>query len=228
MEFKMKNIIKFGLIASAIFIVILSIYIITKKSSSNTNSINFNTDTSKSDILKVTDSDNVKGDKNAPITIVDYSDYQCPYCIKYDGTLKQITAAYPTQVKWIYRHFPLPFHNAAKAASIAAEAAGAQGKYWEFHDKIVANSQSDGRGLAEADLIKYATEIGLQVDQFKKGLKDQKYIGKVENDIASGNALKIQGTPASYLIDKSGNIEPLQGALSLDQLKAKIETVLKK
>lgn len=224
----MKSALKFILVASAVVIVILSIYAISKKSASSDSFTNFNTNSSKSDILKVQDNDNIKGDKNASITIIDYSDYQCPYCIKYDNTLNQIMSAYPTQVKWVYRHFPLPFHKAAKEASIAAEAAGSQGKYWEFHDKLVTNSQSDGRGLVEDDLVKYAKELSLNVDQFKKDLKDQKYINKVENDTASGNALKIQGTPASYLIDKNGNIEQLAGALSFDQLKAKIETALTK
>jgi protein-disulfide isomerase len=224
----MKNVLKFGLIIGAILVVILGIYAIAKNGTRNNDSKTATIDFSKNDILKIRESDNIKGDKNAPITIIDYSDYQCPYCIKYDNTLNQIVSTYPTKVKWVYRHFPLPFHKAAKQASIGAEAAGAQGKYWEFHDKLVANSKSDGKGLQDDDLIKYATELGLDIDKFKSGLKDQKYIGKVESDANNGTTLKIQGTPASYLIDKTGNIEVLEGALSFDQLKAKIDSALTK
>lgn len=224
----MKNLIKFVLIVGAIFIAVLGIYVISKKDASSDGYVKFSANSSKSDILKVQDNDNIKGNKSAAITIIDYSDYQCSYCIRYDSTLNQIISVYPTQVRWVYRHFPLPFHKAAKDASIAVEASGAQGKYWEFHDKLVDNSQPDGRGLEKNDLTRYALELGLNMDQFKKDLKDQKYINKVESDTASGNTLKIQGTPASYLIDKDGNIEQLAGALSFDQLKVKIEAVLAK
>lgn len=226
----MKSLIKFILITSFIFLVIWAIYAVKNKSAANNSKANQSevASTIQNEILKVKTTDNIRGEKNAAVTIIDYSDYQCPYCVSFDKTMDQVIEAYPTQVKWVYRHFPLPFHKAAKGAAIAAEAAGAQGKYWQFHDKLVANSQSDGGGLKEDDSIKYAGEIGLNIDQFKKDLTDKKFSDKVEQDIADGNNLKIQGTPAIYLIDKNGNVEKLAGAIPFGQLKQKIDQALTK
>lgn len=221
----MKNVLKFILIAGVISIFIVGIIVINRKKSENTPAT-IDVNSGESETLGVRENDNIRGDKNAPITIIDYADYQCSYCISYDKALNQIIAAYPSKVRLVYRHFPLPFHKAAKNASIAAEAAGAQGRYWEFHDKLVANSQPDGRGLEAEDLIRYATELKLNLDQFKKDLTNSAYIDKVEADAASGTALKIKGTPSSFLIDRNGNIEQLEGSLSFSQLKSKIEAVL--
>lgn len=218
---------QFILIVCAILIVSFGIYLIAKKGSQNSGNSAVEVNLLKSDILKVRGDDNIRGDRNASISIVVYSDYQCPYCVIFDKTMSQIISVYPGQVKWVYRHFPLPFHKAAKKAAIAVEAAGRQGKYWEFHDKLVENSQSDGKGLSEGDLLKYAKELGLEIDKFKNDLEDQRIKDKVEFDISSGTQLEIQGTPASYLIAKNGNVEQLEGALSFDQLKSKIDAANK-
>ncbi|TSC93822.1 MAG: DSBA oxidoreductase family protein [Candidatus Berkelbacteria bacterium Athens1014_28] len=225
----MNNIIKFLLIIITITVAIAGIIIISKKSSSSSDGeIISSPDSITREILAVKSNDNIKGSEKAPITIVNYSDYQCPYCVDYDKTLNQVLAAYPNEVKWVYRHFPLPSHPAAKEAAVAAEAAGAQSKYWEFHDKLVANSKPDGQGLSKEELIKYATELGLNIDLFNQNRTNQKLIDRVEVDIVDGSNLKIKGTPASYLIDKDGNIEQLEGALSFNQLKAKIDALLKR
>lgn len=224
----MKTFLKVALIIGSIVIVIWAVIAIQQKNTLGTTPVYSSADSSNSAILKVNANDNIRGDKSAPLTIVDYADYQCPYCVTYDKSVDKIIIAYPTQVRWVYRHFPLPFHKAAKEAAIAAEAASAQGKYWEFHDKLVANSRPDGTGLAENDLINYATQLSLNIDQFKKDLTNQKYISKVDADIQAGTDLKVQGTPTSYLIDRNGNAEQLAGALTFDQLKAKIDAALVK
>lgn len=178
------------------------------------------------EILQVTSTDQVRGDRNAPITIVEYSDFQCPYCVKYYPALKQVVENYPGQVRWVSRNFPLSGHLAAKGASLAAMAAGEQGKYWEYADLLAANSQYDGTGLAEPDLTKYATSLGLQLIKFNTDRQSQTFENIIEKDVASGTALKIEGTPASYLIDKNGNVETIPGYLTYEQLKTKIDTKL--
>lgn len=224
-----KNTIKLLVIAVVLTVVILGIASLARKDSSDDTVLPVVvTEGSRSEILRVTESDNIRGEKSSPVTVIVYSDYQCPYCITYDRTLAQIVTAYPGTVRLAYRHFPLPFHKAAKGASIAAEAAGMQGKYWEFHDKIVENSQPDGGGLGGEDFLQYTNEIGLNTDKFKADLKNTGLAKKVELQTKAGNALGIKGTPASYLVGKNGEIEELNGALSFDDLKAKIETALSK
>ncbi|HOX40869.1 MAG TPA: DsbA family protein [bacterium] len=226
---KPRNNIKFLILTVLLVVAILGIFSLTRNdlSESIADPVVV-TEGSKSEILKVTEADNIRGEKNSPVTIIVYSDYQCPYCITYDRTLAQVVAAYPGKVRLAYRHFPLPFHKAAKGAAIAAEAAGLQGKYWEFHDKLVENSQPDGGGLAEKDLSEYAGEIGLNVDKFKADLKNNSLVKKVELQTKAGNSLGIRGTPSSYLINKNGEIEDLDGALSLEDLKTTIESALSK
>ncbi|MFA7253247.1 MAG: thioredoxin domain-containing protein [Patescibacteria group bacterium] len=223
----MKNFIKIIIAGAVITIIGLGIYAISKNKNTDesNNTISFS-NSSKEEILRITDSDNILGDKSAPITIVNYSDYQCPYCINFDKTMTQIVESYPGQVRWVYRHFPLPSNKYSKGTAIAAEAAGKQGKFWEFHNKIVEKSRPDGSKFQERNLLEYAKELGLNENQFKNDLKDMKVIAKVENDTASGTALKIKGTPASYLIDQNNNIEELRGALTFEQLKEKLDPPL--
>jgi protein-disulfide isomerase len=223
----MKDIIKFIIVIAVVVAFGFGIFaIVTKKKDPVVNK-NGGQDSSIAAILKLNDADQIRGSKDAKVTIINYSDYQCPYCVTYDKTLKQVIEAYPTQVKWVYRHFPLSFHQTAKQAAIAAEAAGLQGKYWEFSDLLVENSQADGKGLLDADLLKYAIDLGLDLNKFKSDLTSQTVANKVESDTKSGDSLNITGTPASYLVDGSGNIETLKGALTLNQLKAKIDPLLK-
>lgn len=175
----------------------------------------------------VSDEDNVFGSKDAPVTLIEYSDYQCPYCVKHYPTMKKVIADYQGKVRWVFRHYPLPFHQAAKKASEAAEAAGAQGKFWEYSDKLIENSSADGTGLQEKDLIEYAKDLGLDMQKFQDDLSSGKYADKVEKDLKSGEKAGVKGTPATFLIGKNGETEVISGALPYDQLKTKIDKVLK-
>lgn len=182
----------------------------------------------KAEILKIKADDHVRGNLNAPITIVEYSDFQCPYCVKYALTLQEIMVAYPGKINWVFRHYPLPFHQAAKEAGIAAEAAGNQGKFWEYADILFEKSQADGTGLANDDLVQYAVQLGMDVNQFSSDAENPKYEQKIDSNAVDGDKLKITGTPASFLIDSDGNIQDLTGNVSYDQLKQKIDTILNK
>lgn len=220
---------QFLLVTAAIIILGLGVYVIATKSKDTPKTVTptpSNT-VSRAQELAVKISDQIRGNKEASITVVEYADFQCPYCVTFDKTMKQVVEAYPTQVRWIYRHYPLSYHQAARGSAIGSEAAGLQGKFWEFTDLLVANSKANGDGLAEADLLKYATDLGLDIEKFKSDLANPALAKKVDADTQSGTDVAISSTPSSFLIGQNGSIEDLTGALTLDQMKAKIDLLLK-
>src|SRR6185295_5394226 len=112
-----------------------------------------------------------KGPKNAPLTMVIFSDFQCPFCGRVEPTLSQIEKEYGGKVRQVWKNYPLPFHNNAEPAAEAAMAAGAQGKFWEMHDKLFENNTA----LERANLEKYAQDLGLNMAKFKADLDAFKY-----------------------------------------------------
>ena len=147
------------------------------------------------------------GPQNARVTIVEFTDFQCPFCSKVQPTLKQIIEKYPQDVKKVFKQNPLPFHQDAPLAAEASLAAGAQGKFWEMKD-ILFNNQ---KNLKEEDLIRYAQELGLNMDQFKADLTSRKYKEQVERESKQAAALGATGTPAFFI-----NGRYLSGAKPLD------------
>ncbi|MDJ0762424.1 MAG: thioredoxin domain-containing protein [Myxococcota bacterium] len=135
------------------------------------------------------------GPEDAKVTIVEFSDFQCPYCSKAATAAGEIKKKYSDKVRFIFRHFPLSFHKQAHLASQAALAANAQGKFWEYHDKLFENQ----RNLERADLEKYAKELGLNMKQFKKALDDETYKKAVDDDLEIGKQVGVQGTPTLFL-----------------------------
>ncbi|QSQ27030.1 thioredoxin domain-containing protein [Pyxidicoccus parkwayensis] len=161
----------------------------------------------------------VKGAKNAPVTIVAFSDFECPFCGRVIPTLKQIEDQYQGKVKVAFKNQPLPMHANAKPAAAAALAANAQGKFWEMHDKLFTNQ----RALDRASLEKYAQEIGLNVNQFKADLDSGKFNAQIEADSAEGQRLGASGTPTFFI-----NGRTLVGAQPLEAFKKVIDEELKK
>ncbi|MCL5407104.1 MAG: DsbA family protein [Patescibacteria group bacterium] len=170
--------------------------------------------------------DQIKGSKDALITFIEYSDFQCPYCVRFHPVMEKVIDKYSGKARWVYRHFPLNFHKNAKIAAEAAEAAGEQGKFWEFSAKIAQNSQQDGTGLNKVDLEKYAEELGLDIAKFNNAINQGKYKEKVEADYNSGISAGVQGTPSLYMIDKNGKVEKLEN-LDEASIIAKIEAASK-
>jgi protein-disulfide isomerase len=161
----------------------------------------------------------VKGPANAPVTIVEFSDFQCPFCSRVEPTIKQIEEEYKGKVKVAWKNQPLPFHQFAKPAATAALAANEQGKFWEYHDKLFANQQA----LDRASLERYAQELGLNMDRFKAALDSNKFDGQIQQDSQEGSRLGANGTPTFFI-----NGRQLVGAQPLDQFKAIIDDELKK
>jgi len=159
-----------------------------------------------------------RGPADAPITIIEFSDYQCPFCRRAEPTLRQVLADYEGKIRFVYRHFPLDrIHPLARGASEAAACADQQGKFWEFHDQLFAdNAQLDRPGLDAA-----AGKTGLDPAAFKLCLDEHQTQAAVERDIQAGNAAGVSGTPAFFI-----NGIPLRGAVPAEQFHQIIDDEL--
>lgn len=170
------------------------------------------------------DDDPFMGDKNAPVTIVEFSDYECPFCKRfYDNTLPQLKEKYidTGKVKFVYRDFPLNFHKGARPAAIAAECAREQGgdeTYFKFHDLIFENQGS----LNNDTLKQHADTLGLNTSEFNDCFDSQKYADEVDKDFADGKMAGVTGTPG-FLI----NGQLVSGAQPFSVFEAIIENALK-
>ena len=160
----------------------------------------------------------MKGPANAKVTIVEFSDFQCPFCSRVEPTITQLMKEYPKDVRVVFKQLPLPFHNNAHIAAEAALAAHEQGKFWEMHAKLFANQQA----LDRPNLDKYAQELGLNMKKFAAALDSGKYKAKVDAELAEGNKIGANGTPAFFINGRS-----LSGAQPIDSFKAVVDSALK-
>jgi len=158
------------------------------------------------------------GKKNAPITIVEFVDFQCPFCARFHPPVKEVMKAYPGKVNYMVKNFPLSFHPQAKPASKAAFAAGEQGKYAEMADLLLEN----GKDLNDAKFVELAKGLGLNVDKFQKDLSDNdaKYEKLIQKDIQLGATVGVRGTPTFYLNGKKTNARDFNG------FKTQIDAIL--
>lgn len=183
------------------------------------------------------DNDPVLGDKNAPLTLIEFSDYECPFCKRtFTDLLPELKKAYidTGKVKLVYRDFPLSFHANAEKEAEAAECARSLGNdatYYKFHDQIFTQTTSNGTGLALTQLPVIAKNLGLNVNQFQQCLDSGKFKDEVAKDMADGTAAGVSGTP-SWIIgtsSKDGQIEGqlIVGAQPFSSFKTAIDGLLK-
>ncbi|RJQ33059.1 hypothetical protein C4572_00030 [Candidatus Parcubacteria bacterium] len=173
-------------------------------------------------INAISDTENVKGNKEAKITLIEYSDFQCPACAAYYPLLKQISAEFGNDVRFAYRHFPLPQHKNAKIAGIAAEAAGKQGKFWEMHDMIFENQRDWAEEKdAAAIFANYAADLGLDLTKFSNDISSQEIKDKIDSDYKSGLKAKVNSTPSFFL-----NGKKINNPRNYDEMKALIQAEL--
>jgi protein-disulfide isomerase len=172
----------------------------------------------ESPILSVSvDDDPSMGPENAPITIVEFSDFQCPYCQKSVGTLKELRRLYGETIRVVYRDYPGPNHPYATQAAEAAQCAGEQGKFWEYHD-LLFDRQTPGKGW---DFPALAKELGLQQDTFTACLTTGRYREEVIKDLRDGMKLGMTSTPTFFI-----NGRPLVGAQPVAAFQALIDKLL--
>jgi protein-disulfide isomerase len=160
----------------------------------------------------------VRGQPNAKVTIVEFSDFQCPYCSIAAPKVLSLIDRFPNDVKVVFKQFPLDMHRSARLAAEASLAANAQGKFWEMHDKLFANY----RQLSRENILKWASETGVDVARFTQELDSHKYAATVEKDLNEGTSAGVMGTPSFFIGGKRYN-----GPMDPEVLKPIIEAELK-
>ncbi len=165
---------------------------------------------------EVTATDHKKGAENPKVTLVEYSDFECPACAQYYPMAKQLAQEFPNDVQLVYRHFPLKqIHKNAEKAAQAAEAAHLQGKFWDMHDMLFNTQDVWGKMDApEGQFEKYAQSLGLNTDQFKTDIASAEVAERVRQDERSANGMNLGGTPTFFL-----NNSMIPNPQSYDQLK---------
>jgi protein-disulfide isomerase len=159
----------------------------------------------------------VKGPAGAPVTIVEFSDYQCPYCQLVQQSLTKVLQEYDGRVRLVFKDRPLAMHTLARPAHEAARCAGAAGKYWPYHDRLFAAQPAFRR----ADLLAYAGELGLDREAFARCLDERRFASEIDQDIQQAQALGINSTP-TFLIN--GRI--VIGATSIEEFRSIIDQAL--
>ncbi len=179
------------------------------------------------DIRAVSGDDHVRGAANAKITVIEYSDFECPFCKRFHPTMQQLLSEYPDDVRWVYRHMPLEqLHSQANIEAEASECASEQGRFWEFADTIYEVTTSND-GLDLDQLPAYAQQAGVtNIPQFTSCVESGKYVDKVVADIADAQAAGVRGTPYSVVIGPNGEKLPINGAQPYATVKATIDQLL--
>ncbi|MCF7844584.1 MAG: DsbA family protein [Kiritimatiellales bacterium] len=175
-------------------------------------------------VPEVTDRDHVRGNLNAQVTLVEYSDFECPFCTRHHPTVLQLLEDYGDDVNVVFRHFPLSFHANAQKSAEASECAnelGGNDAFWEYHDILFEN------GADVAQLSAYAEEIGLNKAAFETCLNSDKYAQYVKDDMNGGSRAGVSGTPGNIIIDNdTGETRLVSGAQPVDNFKAVIDEML--
>jgi NhaA family Na+:H+ antiporter len=172
---------------------------------------------------KKNDTVHIRGHADAPVTLEEFGDFQCPPCGMLAGPIKQLEHDFDPHLRVIFHHFPLATHQHARAAAIAAEAAGVQGHFWEMHDLLyreqgVWSKATDAQALFDS----YAGLLGLNVEQFKKDMESESVKARVDSDQKRGAALGVQNTPTIFLNNRA--IAPTD--LAPDRLRAAVSAAV--
>lgn len=186
----------------------------------------------KVDVSPVSAEDHILGNPLAEVVVVEYSDFECPFCKVFHNTMHQIVSEYGDRVAWVYRHMPIPeLHARAKKEAEASECAAEQGGntiFWKYADKIFSTTQGND-SLDPAELPKIAGSLGLDVERFNLCLSSGKYTQAIEDSIKRAKADGIpQGTPYSVILTKSGEQITIRGAAPIEEMRIRISEALAK
>lgn len=147
-------------------------------------------------LVPLSERDRVRGVANAPVILVEYGDYQCPECGKLHKAIEEIQQRLGDLLGFVFRHFPqTQIHRQAQKAAEAAEAAAAQGKFWQMHDMLFEHQQALGNG----SLVQYANDIGLDISQFLEGVSENIYVNRINEDIEGGRRTGVTDTPTLFI-----------------------------
>jgi Na+/H+ antiporter NhaA len=160
--------------------------------------------------------DHVRGPADAPVTLVEYGDFECPYCGQAEGVVRELLADYGDDLRYVWRHLPLTdVHPYAQLAAEASEAAAKQGKFWEMHDQLLERQGA----LTARDLMRYAGEIGLDTEQFTADMRKHAGVAKIASDVDSADLSSVSGTPTFFL-----NGRRYHGAFDIDTFSRSVRT----
>lgn len=217
-----------SILAAALLVSVSLVYSAGKRETGTASLTPAPTASPADNVRPVSGDDHIRGNPDAPIKIVEFSDLECPFCKSFHPTMQQVLAAYGSQVAWVYRHFPLDtIHPKARKEAEAAECAALQGgndAFWAYVDRLFEITPSNN-GLDLALLPEIAEDIGLNKGEFKTCLDSGKYASRVEADLQDAVNSGGRGTPYSVIIAPSGNY-PLSGALPFERVKLIIDQVL--
>jgi protein-disulfide isomerase len=161
--------------------------------------------------VPLSEHDHVIGPATAPAELVEYGDYECPYCGQAEMVIRELLDAFGDDLRYVWRHLPLnDVHPHAQLAAEAAEAAAAQGTFWQMHDYLLTHQD----GLVEGDLARYAEEIGLDADRFRDELRRREYAERVDDDVETADSSGVAGTPTFFI-----NGRRHQGAYDIASLR---------
>ena len=178
---------------------------------------------------EITSDDRIRGNKNAKVTLVNYSDFECPFCQRFHPIMTQIMKEYGDKVRWVYRDFPLSFHaNAQKEAEAGwcMNELGGNDAFWKYTDAIYERTTANGTGFALDKLGPLAAELGVDQTKFQSCLDTGKYTKKVQDQMAKGTEEGVSGTPGTIIIDGKGETQFINGALPFEQIKPMIDKAL--
>ncbi|HYE60118.1 MAG TPA: DsbA family protein [Candidatus Kapabacteria bacterium] len=174
-----------------------------------------------------TKTDHIRGNKNAKVSIVTFTDYECPFCKRFHGTMQEVMAKFNDDVRWVYRQLPLDsLHSQARKEALASECAAEQGKFWEWTDLIFSETTSND-GLDLGKLPTYAGQVGLNVNKFNDCVNTAKYAAKVQADEADAQAAGARGTPYSVVIGPNGETRVISGAYPAANVEAVLREFVK-
>lgn len=168
--------------------------------------------------------DHIRGNPNAQVTIIEYSDYECPFCKRHHPTMKQVLEKYGDKVNWVYRHFPLSFHPSAQKAAEASECAaelGGNEMFWKYSDALMGLTQ-----ISVDQLVPTAKTVGLDEAKFKSCLDSGKWADKVAQQMKGGTAAGVNGTPGNIVVSKDGDSQLVSGAVPLASFTSVIDGML--
>ncbi len=175
--------------------------------------------------------DHIRGSVDADVSIIEYSDFECPYCKRNHPTVKQVFEKYNGKVNWVYRHLPLAFHlpnamDQAEASECVAEIGG-NDAFWKFNDLIYERTPSN-KGFKFEQIRPLAEEVGVDAIKFEACMKSDKYLVKIESQAKEANEMGIQGTPANLIRNnKTGEVKFLGGAYPAESFETAIDEMLK-
>ena len=178
-------------------------------------------------VIPPNEDDHILGDRDALISIIEYSDFECPFCKRFSPTPKQAIEANPGEVNHVFRHFPLGFHNPlATQQALASECVadlGGNDKFWQYHDRIFETTESN-IGMEASELTTLAKEVGVNVNEFQACLDSEKFLAEVQADIKSGADAGVTGTPGNIIRNnKTGEVRFLPGAYPIEAVQAAID-----